>query len=273
MPLALKVALSALRRPARLHFGDTPSQVGDLHVPSGPGPFPVAVLLHGGHWQARFGRLVCRPLALDLVGRGWAVWNLEYRRLGGGRGSGGGWPATFDDVAAGVDHLAALDDARLDLSQLALIGHSAGGQLALWAAGRTELPPGAVGAHPRVGVRWVVGLAPVTDLAGAGATARALMGGGPEEVPERWHQADPLRSEPPHQPVLIVHGQDDSTISVAWSREYVERCRAKGADVELVDPPGEGHRDPVDPASASWAAAAAWLEGRAGDSRPSPPRR
>lgn len=261
MSLVLRVALSALTRPVTLSFGADPSQRGELHLPRRvEQPLPVAVLLHGGYWQTQFGKLVCRPLARDLVRRGWAAWNLEYRRLGEGRGGGGGWPMTFDDVATGIDHLAALDDARLDLDRVVLVGHSAGGQLALWAAGRGALPPGATGADPRVTPRSVVALAPVTHLERAGVHARSLLGGDPASVPERWAQADPSRNPPP-VPVLVAHPAGDETIPVARSVDFLERSRAAGADVTLVTPQGEGHRDPIDPSSATWAACADWLEG------------
>ena len=115
------------------------------------------MLLHGGYWQPQYGKLVCRPLARDLARRGYAAWNLEYRRLGTGRGGGGGWPMTFADVADGIDLLADLP-APLDLSRVTVVGHSAGGQLALWAAARPSLPAGAVGSAPRVVASRVVAL-------------------------------------------------------------------------------------------------------------------
>ena len=253
MRLELQVLLSLLRRGSRHQLGDDRSQVADLHLPDGDGPFPVAVLLHGGYWQTRYSKLVMRPLALDLVARGWAAWNVEYRRLGESRGGGGGWPETFDDVAHAVDALAGLD-APLDLSQVVLVGHSAGGQLALWAAGRAGLPDGAVGASPRVVSSAVLALAPVTNLERAREHAEQLLGGASAEVPERWAQADPVRRGAPGVPALVVHTTSDETVPVARSREY-----AALHGVPLVETTGR-HRDPIDPSSAAWAAGVRWLE-------------
>jgi len=253
MRLELRIALSLLRRGSRHSLGEDPSQVADLHLPSGPGPFPVAVLLHGGYWQTQYGKLVTRPLALDLAARGWAAWNVEYRRLGDRRGGGGGWPQTFNDVAHAVDALARLD-APLDLSQVVLVGHSAGGQLALWAAGRSGLPEGAVGASPRVVAAAVLALAPVTNLERARVHAEQLLGGTAQDVPDRWAQADPVRRGAPGVPALVVHPTGDETVPVARSREYAAR-----SGVPLVETAGR-HLDPIDPVSPAWAAGMRWLE-------------
>ena len=255
MSLPLRIALSLLSRPAVHRFGADPSQVADLHLPPGAGPHPVAVVLHGGHWSTRFGKLVCRPLARDLARRGFAAWNLEYRRVGPGRGGGGGWPMTFEDVATGIDALGDVD-APLDLSRVVLLGHSAGGQLALWAASRPLLPPGAVGSAPRVRASAVVALAPVTSLTRAGTSALQLMGAHPEMEPARWAQADPSQVGAPGVPVLVVHPTADATVSVRHSRAYAQ---ATGAT--LGETAG-AHRDPIDPSSAAWAAAADWLPAR-----------
>ncbi len=255
MSLAARIALATLSRRARHRLGAHPSQVADLRVPRGGGPFPVAVVLHGGFWQVRYGRLVTAPIAADLARRGIASWNLEYRRLGGG----GGWPWTFDDVATGIDALADLADPRLDLGRVAAVGHSAGGQLALWAGARPALPPGAPGAGPRVPLAHVVGLAAVTDLASAGRVAAALVGGTPAEVPERFAQADPVRRVPLGVPVLLVHPREDRTVPVARSRAYAQAAQQRGGAVELVEPPG-GHVAPIDPASEAWRTAAQRLE-------------
>ena len=141
-----RLILDILRRGRTFNYGPHRSQRADLRLPAGPGPHPVMVLIHGGSWHERYGRIVMRGLVGDLVRRGWAAWNVEYRRLGGG----GGWPATFVDVAAAIDHLAALErhpelGQALDLDRVSVLGHSAGGHLALWVAGRERLSAGAPG--------------------------------------------------------------------------------------------------------------------------------
>jgi acetyl esterase/lipase len=240
-------------------YGPHRSQRADLHLPRGRGPHRVIVLVHGGSWKTRYGRIVMRGLAGDLLARGWAVWNIEYRRVGGG----GGWPATFADVAGAIDLLAELD-APVDLDGVCLLGHSAGGHLALWAAGRENLPAGAPGhieGAPRVRLARVIAQAGVCDLAGHhrsrpdGAVA-ALMGGPPEALPERYAAADPMRMLPLGVPVLLVHGTLDQTVSVELSRGYQRGARAAGDAVELVEIAGEGgqHRAHIDPRSEAWAA-------------------
>jgi acetyl esterase/lipase len=218
------------------------------------------VVIHGGSWQARYGKAVMRGVVADLVRRGWAAWNIEYRRVGGG----GGWPATFFDVAAAIDHLATIDDPRLDLARCSVLGHSAGGHLALWAASRERLPAGAPGhldRPPAVPLRQAIVQAGACDLAGAyvrwrGGAARALMGGGPEEVPERYAAGDPIALVPPDVPVLLVHGVLDDVVSVELSRSYATAAGAAGGTVELVEIAGRAgrHRAHLDPRGGAWAA-------------------
>ena len=250
-------------------YGPAPSQAGELYLPEGDGPFPVAVLLHGGYWAAMFDRRQMTALADDLVGQGYAVWNVGYRRVGE---EGAGWPGTFEDVAAAVDAVADLDPV-LDVTRVVAIGHSAGGQLAAWAAARTELPEGAPGANPRVplagaftygapldleaadaaraGVELADLDAPppagapaaawpeihpaVAERAGEGMVA-ALLGGHADEVPERYALASRVGSQ-----VLAVHGTADEVVPV-------EHARA----AQHVEIDGGGHFDVLDPAGPAW---------------------
>ena len=158
-------------------YGSDPSQLGELFRPPGAGPFAVVVVVHGGYWKAQYDRSLMTDLCVDLAEHGLAAWNLEYRRVG----SGGGWPATFLDVAAGVDVLAELE-APLDLGRVVAVGHSAGGQLALWAASRPTLPADAPGADPRVVIRAAVAQAGVLDLTlAAGLTPSSPVSTTPSE--------------------------------------------------------------------------------------------
>lgn len=259
LSLPLRVAASLLRRPDLHAYGDHPSQSAELFLPPGKGPFPVAVVLHGGYWQAQWSRIVTRPISMDLARRGWAAWNVEYRRLGA---DGGGWPQTFDDVAAAIDHLAAIEHPDLDLGDVTVVGHSAGGQLALWAAARPRYPEGAPGALPKVAVHRALALAAVTHLKYAGRTAHVLLGGPPDEHPDRWAMADPLAQVPLELPVLLVHPADDRTVSVKQSRAYAAAARAAGGDVTLVEPETGGHRAAIDPSTGAWRAAAEWIAER-----------
>ena len=246
--------LGLFARPSSRHRygGEHRVQRADLHLPPGAGPHPVAVVLHGGYWRARYGKVTTRPISADLARHGWAVWNVEYRRMG--RGQGGGYPATLDDVAAAIDQLAGLD-APLDLDRVTAVGHSAGGQLALWAAARRD---------GRVRIARVVALAPLTAMAD---TARSdpesavpeFLGGGPDDVPDRYAATDPIARLPLGLPMLLVHGDADPTVPLRRSRQYAEAARAAGDDVELVEVPGADHRDVIDPPSAAWRAAREWV--------------
>jgi acetyl esterase/lipase len=240
------------------------SQVGELFGPEGGAEAPVAVVLHGGFWKRRYDRHLNDALCRDLAARGWAAWNVEYRRVGF-RG-GGGWPATFSDVAAAVDHLAVLDrELPLDLGRVVAIGHSAGGHLALWAAARTGLPGGAPGAGPIVSVTHAVAQAGVSDLAEAarlelgGGAAGRLLGGTPVERPELYALGSPRARLPLGVPQLLVHGEKDDTVPVRLSRWYAEAAAAAEDEVELVTLPGVGHFEHLDPGSGAWKIVTDWL--------------
>jgi len=230
-------------------YGPDPSQFGELTRPAGASRGTV-VVVHGGFWRARYDLDLGRPLAADLAARGWTAWNLEYRRVG----DGGGWPTTFDDVAAGIDHLAALD---VDTAAVVAVGHSAGGHLATWAAGRRQLPDGVPGAGPRVHLAGVVAQAGVVDLATAarqgagGGAVLDLLGGGPDDLPERYRLADPIQSVPIAAPVLAVHARGDANVPFAQSTAYVAAAVRAGGRAVLREVDGD-HFTVIDPASAAW---------------------
>jgi acetyl esterase/lipase len=242
---------------------------------------PFVLFFHGGFWRAEWDRRHTATLAAALAGAGYAVCTPEYRRTGE---PGGGWPGTFDDVAAAVDLLPGLAAAAveavpdaaatvagpagveaggsgaslLDPGQLVLAGHSAGGHLALWAAARHLLPNGWRKRQPFNTYKGVVALAPVSDLTACHEArldddaAGDLIGGPPGRYPERWAQADPARLLPLGVPVRIVHGARDERVPCGMSRDYAARAGAAGDDVTLDELPGCGHFELIDPRSAAW---------------------
>jgi acetyl esterase/lipase len=244
--------------PATHHYGSDPSQFGELSRPADVRHAGTVVIIHGGFWRARYTVQLGRPLAADLVARGHTVWNVEYRRVG----AGGGWPGTLADVAAAIDHLATLD---VDTSRVVTVGHSAGGQLAVWAAGRATLPTGAPGAGPRVPVTAAVAQAGVLDLevaarthVGRGAVVDLL--GEPDEVPGRYAVADPTRHLPLPVPVLCLHSRADGEVPFAQSSAYVAAATAAGGRAELHETPGD-HFTLIDPASPDWGVVVGALPG------------
>jgi acetyl esterase/lipase len=239
-------------------YGPGPAQFGELSRPAVAAPAGTVVVLHGGFWRARYDLALGRPLAAELADRGYAVWNLEYRRVGGG----GGWPGTFADVAAGIDLLAELD---VDLGRVVAVGHSAGGQLAAWAAARPLLPAEAPGADPVVVVSGVISQAGVLDLAGgyaaglgAGAVAD-LLGGSPADAPDAYAVADPMRHVPLPVPVVCVHARGDDVVPISQSRTYVAAATAAGGRAHLVETDGD-HFSVIDVSSPDWAAVVTAIE-------------
>jgi acetyl esterase/lipase len=229
-----------------VRYGAHPDQVANLHLPAEEGgPWPVVVLLHGGFWRDRWDRTLMTPLAHDLARRGLLAWNVEYRRVGR---DGGGWPGTLDDAGAAVDALAGVPEA--DTGRVVAVGHSAGGQLALWLAAREA---------PGVRLAAAVSLAGVCDLErahaeglGDGAVAAFLGLGEPGvDASERIRAASPAAA-PARVPQLLVHGDADDVVPLAQSRAYATRAREAGAEVELVELAGADHFDVVDPAHEAW---------------------
>src|SRR5450631_1090091 len=248
-------------------YGPSADHVGDLYLPRHAGHrsggAPVVGLLHGGFWRMPYGRDHIAPIAVDLADRGFAVWNLEYRRVGT---AGGGWPGTLQDVGAGVDHLATLAERGepLDLDRVSVVGHSAGGHLALWCAlkgvGRGD------GFQPtRVKVSAAVGLAAVADLAlahelhcGNGAV-EDFLGGSPVEVAARYRSTSPAEMLPIGVKQLLVHGSIDIDVPVVISRRYAAAAAAAGDDVNFIELADAGHMDFIDPSSTAHAAWCRWL--------------
>jgi acetyl esterase/lipase len=253
--------------PIRIEYADHDDGFGELWLPAAATvgePAAVVVLVHGGYWQHEYGLGLMDPLVPSLLDLGVAVWNVEYRRVG----AGGGYPSTFDDIAAAFDVVGSLPPAlagRIDARRVAAVGHSAGGQLAVWAASRPELTPGVPGADPSVVPALVVSQAGVLDLAACaesglgGGACTELVGDGSGAAPERYATTSPIELAPIGVPVVAVHGTFDVTVPIEQSTRYVDAALAAGGDAKLVTIDGEDHFDQLDPASASWAAVLAEL--------------
>jgi acetyl esterase/lipase len=244
-------------------YGSHPSQLGELFVPSGSGARPICIVVHGGYWRAQYDRSLMTGLCEDLAAHGLAAWNLEYRRVGGG----GGWPETFLDVAAGIDVLADVE-APLDLSRVVAVGHSAGGQLALWAASRPTLPPDAPGAGPRVSIGAAVSQAGVLDLTLAAGLmpsstpTRALLGD-PAAHYDRYLLASPRERLPLGIPQLVLHGDRDETVSMRIATSYATAARTAGDPCELQILSHTGHFEHIDSGTEAWHVARDWLVAQA----------
>jgi acetyl esterase/lipase len=242
---------------SRISYGHDPSQFGDLRLPAGPGPFPLAIAIHGGYWRARYDLEYLGHACAALTAAGVATWSVEYRRVGM---LGGGWPGTLLDVARAADSVTQLErDYPLDLSRVVAVGHSAGGHLACWLAARPHIPNSSPLFSPDpLPLSGVVALAGVLDLRRAwelrlsnNATG-ALLCGSPHEWPERYAAASPIELLPLHMPQTLVHGTADTNVPFELSERYAAATSASGGDARLIALPGTDHFDIVDPRAPQW---------------------
>lgn len=241
----------------RFSYGSDPSQFGELRLPQGKGPYPVVVVIHGGCWYSEYDLGHVANFNAGLTQLGVATWSLEYRRIGN---PGGGWPGTFVDVARGTDHLRVLARSyHLDLNRVIVMGHSAGGQLALWLAARHRLPKNSpLYSNNPLPLRGIVSLAGITDLRryrpNCGEAVNKLLGGPPEEVSARYHQTSPIELLPLNVEQRLIQGTLDKIVPVDFSRDYEAAARKKGDRVRLTILPNAGHFDLIAPKSSAWPA-------------------
>ena len=225
----------------RIPYGEQPAQFIDLWLPRSTAEEagPVVVLIHGGCWLAQYDISHIRPLATALADHGFAVWAIEYRRVGD---AGGGWPGTFEDISTAVDYLGDFKHPKVQNRRAVFIGHSAGGHLALWAAGRSRLEPGQElqQDNPLLPL-GTIGLAAITDLdqyARGGNSCQEvtlqLLGGTPDQFPDRYDQASPavLGAD---IPVVLIQGMADGIVPPSQAGAM--------PDANVIKLEGAGHFD------------------------------
>jgi len=229
---------------ARLPYGSDPNQFAELRVPKTGGPFAVVMNIHGGYWRAKYDLKHAGHLCAVLTARGLATWNVEYRRVGN---AGGGWPGTFEDVRNGYRYISQIAQRyNLDASKAVVVGHSAGGQLALCLA-----------AH-EPSVKRVISLAGVVDLQQSWElhlsdnAVVGFLGGEPSRVPEHYHEADPMQLKIPQGTQWLIHGASDDTVPPFLSRNYTEQKKKRGENVHYLEISTAGHFDLIDPRSTAW---------------------
>ena len=254
----------------RIAYGPGPLNFGELRLPPGRGPFPVAILVHGGCWSSTLNEEgvppamvsyeLLEPAADALTRLGIATWNIEYPRVGD---VGGGWPGTYRAISEATDHLRALAPRRhLDLGRVIALGHSSGGQLSLWLAVRGRLPKtSAIYSKPAVTLRGVVDVDGMPDLKSFwplqqqmcdAPVVTSLLGGSPQEVPDRYREASPGPFLPLRIPqMFLLRAEPQSTRRI--SEQYVATARKAGDPVTSVDQQGRSHFDGINPESKDWA--------------------
>lgn len=263
-PLMTPMDLQALpvRAPDhRIAYGADSSNYGELRLPGGAGPHPVVVLIHGGCFKAAYATTRdLAPMGDALKDAGIASWNVEYRRVGQ---PGGGWPGTYLDVGHAVDHLRSLArDYPLDLSRVVILGHSAGGHLAMWAAARSRVPVSSpLHIADPLAVRGVIDLAGPLDMTAnipgyeslcRDSVITSLMGGTPATVAERYAHASPIKLLPSGIPQVLIWGTQEDFVPRPFVDAYVEQATRAGDRVRLIVIPGAGHFETANPRASTW---------------------
>lgn len=253
--------------PVKVAYGLEYLQFGALYLPEGAGPHAVIPLIHGGYWRARYDLTLMDGLAEDLARRGYAAWNIEYRRVGD---AGGGWPGTLLDVARAVDYIRVLaPQYQFDARRVVPVGHSAGGHLAFWLAARPRIPADSPLAGSSVPTQegeqatplplaGAISLAGVLDLETAwklhlsNDAVVELLGKPWPDAPERYAAASPAAMLPLGVPQVLIHGTRDSDVPIEISRDYAARAKALGDPVTYLELEGIDHLDVIDPRSTAW---------------------
>jgi acetyl esterase/lipase len=225
----------------RVAYGADPNQFLEARLPRAKGPHCVLLNIHGGFWRAKYDLAHAGHLCETLRAAGVATFNIEYRRVGN---AGGGWPGTFEDIRSAY-RFVQQEHSRfhLDLDRLVVMGHSAGGQLALClAAHETSL-------HRAISLAGVVDLKKAFALHLSRDAVAEFLGGKPDAVPEHYREADQMELSIPHARQWLLHGGEDDTVPPEFSRDYVMQKKKAGESAELLEIPHAGHFDLIDPAA------------------------
>ncbi len=250
----------------RIHYGAGPYQFGDLWIPQtrSGSLVPLVVFFHGGWWKSQYDLGYAGYLCAALKQDGIATWSVEYRRIGE---TGGGWPATFQDAAAGLDFAATLAKSYpLDLTRVITMGHSAGGHLAFWVAGRHHIDlhseiyqprpllplRGAIALAGAVDLRLTIDLSGYFTFAHDKQEVYALMGGKPQDLPDRYKAGNPGDLLPFQVPQVLIQGTADDQIPSELPLRWAEMSRRQGGQVTISILPSADHFDVVDPESRAW---------------------
>ena len=241
----------------RIQYGDGQYQFADLRLPDADEPYPLAITIHGGYWRSRYDLAYLGHACAALRRHGIATWNIEYRRVGN---PGGGWPGTFNDVALAADYVRELvTEYPIDRTRVVIIGHSAGGHLACWLAGRRNLPPASelyreLPLEPRgvVSLAGVLDLRRAWDLRLSANATEELLRVPPADDPGRYDAASPIELLPAGIPQTLIHGTDDENVPIELSRRYAGAARERGDSVRLIELPETGHFEIVDPRAPQW---------------------
>jgi len=228
----------------RVAYGADPNQFLEVRIPRGQGPHSVLLHIHGGYWRAKYDLAHAGHLCAALRVAGVATFNIEYRRVGN---DGGGWPGTFADIRSAC-RFVQQEHSRfhLDLDRFAVMGHSAGGQLALClAAHETSL-------HRAISLAGVVDLKRAFALHLSNDAVAEFLGGKPDAVPEHYREADPMELSIPHARQWLLHGTEDDTVPPEFSRDYVAQKKKAGESVQLLEIARAGHFELIDPTSEAF---------------------
>ena len=254
--------IGKLPRPAADHefaYGKDPNQIGELRLPAGPGPHPVVVLVHGGCWLPQAPRYLA-AIGEELKKDGIASWNIEYRRIGQ---SGGGYPGTYVDVGHAIDYLRTIAPRHhLDLARTAVLGHSAGGHLAMWAATRRRIASASPLYIPDpLPIRVVINMAGTIDMSAniahmeemcRGPVVTNLMGGSLSAVPERYQAVSAQTSLPLGVLQILIWGDQEDYVPQPLAEQYVAAATRAGDRARLIIVPAAGHFETASPFTTAW---------------------